>query len=76
MVEEVEERICSMVEEEEEPINGEETTLPIIVIMPKVEPTTGNGAMTSGTMTMSLQVTNGLDQMSNKWWWIQRPTPS
>ena len=51
---------------QQETIGGEEVTDSKIVIMHQEEPTTGDGEMTSSRTTMSLQVANGLYQMSNE----------
>ena len=55
-----------VLEEEEKPISGEDMTVSTVVIMPEEEPTPANGAMISDKTTMTLQATNGSDQMSNK----------
>ena len=58
--------ISSVLDEEQEPISGGKAKDSIMVIMHQEEPTTGDGGMTSDKTAMSIQVTNGLDQMPNK----------
>ena len=65
MVEE-DEQICSMTEETEVPISGEEPAVSIVVTMHEAGPTMGSGRTISDVTAMSLLVTKDTERMSGR----------